>query len=218
MSYPVTEYRVEEDAENHRTYIEVDTDRQPLTSLTLHTPDRNFSRRAVVDVRVQQGVGHGWRPIGEATLSRVAFKTLQRQNLEIEFRETRSKHYRIVIENRDSPPLTVEGVTAEGNAYELVYLAAPAAKYRLVYGAVEAEAASYDVATIKELLSESFQPSRAELGPQTAGPGAGRAPDFTLRSYLNDPRILGGVIVVLVLLLALGLFNAVKRVNTLPSE
>ena len=72
----------------------------------------------------------------------------------------------IVIDNRDSPPLDVTGVEAEGNVYELVFLASPDARHQLLYGAPRVEPARYDTAAIQTLLQEGFAPQRAELGPE----------------------------------------------------
>lgn len=214
--YPVAEHRVEEDREKHRTIIRVDTRRQPLTSLELETPDRNFSRHAVVEVEMAQGVTRNWQKIGEATLSRVDFKSLKRDELSISFPESRQAQYRIVIDNRDSPPLTVAGISAEGNVYEVLYLAEPDGHDQLIYGAADAERAAYDTAAIQELLRNGFQPSRAELG--TEGPSAGGPPPFKWSKLLNNPLLLGGAVIVLVIALGWGLYRAVKRMDKLPGE
>ncbi|HQU45542.1 MAG TPA: DUF3999 family protein, partial [Pirellulales bacterium] len=216
--YPVTELRVEQDTEKHRTIVRIDTRRQPLTSLTLETADRNFSRHAVVEAETDQGVNKTWRRIGEGTVSRIDFKNVRREDLAISFPQSRQARYRIAIDDRDSPPLAVTGVEAEGNVYELVYLASPAARYQLVYGSADAEAAVYDTATIQELLRSGFQPSRAELGKQQPAPGAGQPAEFRPSKLLNNPLLLGGVILLLVLALGWGLFQAVKRMETLPKE
>ena len=54
--YPVAEHRVEQDKEKHQTIIQIETRRQPLTSLELETPERNFSRHAVVEVDLRSKV------------------------------------------------------------------------------------------------------------------------------------------------------------------
>lgn len=214
--YPVAGHRVEEDREKHRTIIQVDTQRQPLTSLKLETADRNFSRHAAVEVEKVQGVKKTWHKIGEGTLSRIDFKNLKREELAIAFPETRQTQYRIIIDNRDSPPLAVSGINAEGNVYEALYLAAPDRHDKIVYGAKDAERATYDTAAIQELLSKGFQPSRAELGPE--GPSAGVPAPFKWSKLLNNPLLLGGAVTVLIILLGWGLYGAVKRMDKLPGD
>ncbi|HEV7222815.1 MAG TPA: DUF3999 family protein [Pirellulales bacterium] len=216
--YPVTGYRVEQDAAKHQTIVRLDARRQPLTALKLKTPDRNFSRHAAVEVEEARGVSKTWRRLGEATVSRIDFKDVQREDLSISFPQSRAAEYRITIDDRDSPPLAIAGVEAEGNVYELVCLAAPDARYRLVYGSADADAATYDTAAIQELLRSGFQPSRAKLGEQQPGPGAGQPAEFEPSTLLNNPLLLGAVILLLVLALGWGLYHAVKRMDKLPSE
>ncbi|HXT57674.1 MAG TPA: hypothetical protein VN699_03525, partial [Pirellulales bacterium] len=71
--YPVTGYRVEQDAAKHQTIVRLDARRQPLTALRLETPDRNFSRHAAVEAEEARGVNKTWRRIGEGTVSRIDF-------------------------------------------------------------------------------------------------------------------------------------------------
>ena len=203
------------DPQKKQTTLGVSMQGEPLTSLTLETSDRNFSRHAVVEA-MQIRSPHGRSRVGEATLSRIDFKTLQREDLTIEFPETRSRSYHIVIDDRDSPPLTITGVRAEGNEYELVFLATPGNAYRLEYGrAVAAE--SHDTAAISELLRANFQPTPVTLGErvlvdQPAEPGD------RVSKLLNNRLLIFGVIGLLVVVLGWGLFSAMKRMDQLPRE
>jgi hypothetical protein len=217
MNYPVAGHHVEHDKQNQQTIVYVDMRRQPLTSLELETSERNFSRHAVVEVERVQGVKKTWERIGEGTLSRVDFKDLKREKLAISFPEARHGQYRIVIDDRDSPPLEIGGIKAEGDVYEIVYLAAPDRSYRLFYGSADAEPAAYDTAPLQEMLNERFRPAQAELGAQTAVQG-GAATAFHWSKVVNNPLLLGGVITLLVIALGWGLFRAVKRMDKLPSE
>ena len=201
VAYPVTAFRVEQDAEKQQTHVMIDTHREPLTSLTIESPDRNFSRRAVVEVEIADELHKRWQTMAESTLSRVDFKTVHRELLKLEFPETRQARYRIRIDNRDSPPLEIKAVQAEGNVYELVFLATPQEDYQIVYGAPEAEPAAYDTAAIQSLLRADFKPARAELGPQAPGGSAVRPTEFKLSRWLTNPLVFGSVILVLVLIL-----------------
>ncbi len=215
--YPIAARRVVEDSEKHHTIVYADTQRQPLTSLALESPERNFSRHAVVEAETAQGVKKTWQKIGEGTLSRVDFKNLKREDVVISFPESRHAHYRIVIDNRDSPPLEVAGIKAEGTVYEIVYLAARDRHEQLLYGSADANAASYDTAAIEELLRAGIQPVRAELGMQTAA-RIGSPAAFQWSKLFNNPVVYGGLIAILVILLAWGLYHATKRVDKLPGD
>lgn len=214
--YPVGEYRVEQDPEKQQTIVLINTGREPLTSLELQTPERNFSRRAAIEVEEKRGVQSSWRAIGESTLSLIDFKGLKQEELAVKFPELRRGTYRLVVNNRDSPPLKVTGIKASGNVYELLFLASPNTRYQLVYGSTDAEPPQYDTAAIGKVLGEGFRPAQAELGP--VSPGTGPPIAFRWSDLLNNRGLLFGTITLLVIVLAWGLYHAVKRVDDLPSE
>lgn len=214
--YPISGFRVETDAKNRRTVVTIDVPRPPLTALRIETPDRNFSRRTVVEVKATRGVQTEWRSIGEGTLSRVDFKNLQRENSAIGFPESRHAQYRLVIDDRDSPPLQITGVAAEGNAYDLFFMAAPGQRYRLKYGSPDAPSASLDAAAVEEVLNKGFRPLAAELGEPHREPSVARATPWRWTELLNNRLLMGGVIVLLAAVLGWGLVRAVKRVENLP--
>ncbi|MCA9230890.1 MAG: DUF3999 family protein [Planctomycetales bacterium] len=215
IEYPVGEIRVVQEPDEQQTLVVIEPGRVPLTSLKLQTTAKNFSRRAVVEVEQKRGVQSTWSAIGEHTLSRIDFRGLKQEELEVEFAESRQETYRLVIDNRDSPPLEVSGVAARGNEYEIVFLAAPSTSYQLVYGLPEAEAPQYDTAAIRQVLGEGFRPTPAELGAQTSRGGAAA---FRWTGLLNNRPLLIGVIALLVVVLAWGLVRAAKRFEGMPSE
>lgn len=216
-AYPATIQRVEENPQDRQTVIYVASRREPLTALRLETDTRNFSRRARVEVEQVQGVQRRWRPIGQATVSRLDFRDLDREELAVSFPESREAEYRIVIENRDSPPLPVTGIEAEGDVYEAVFLAAPQQDYRLLYGSPDAEPPSYDVAAVTASLGEGYNPVSASLGEQTEISGAAEGA-WTFSRLLNNTPLLIAAVVVLVIGLGWGLFQASRRISDLPEE
>src|SRR5439155_17699554 len=138
------EFAATDDAAKKRTVVTLRTRREPLTRFTLETPSRNFSRKAVVEVPVVQGVNTEWRPIAEATISKFSFRNQHREQLTITMPERREEQYRIVIRNEDNPPLNVTGVRAEGSVQRVVFLAQPGKTYRVFYGSETAEAPKYE--------------------------------------------------------------------------
>ena len=64
---------------------------EPITSFTIETPERNFSRRAVVEVEDVDGIRRNWRPIAEAPLTRIDFKSFSRKQLSLHFPESRER-------------------------------------------------------------------------------------------------------------------------------
>ena len=218
QAYPMAGFKVSEDPKTKQTIITVEARREPLTSLELVTSSRNFSRHAVVEVEEKHGVTSSWRQVGEATVSCMDFKNFKREHLAIKFPESRQTRYRIVIDNRDSPPLTVTGIQATGSVYELVFLSASGQPHRLAYGSEDAAAPQYDTAAIQTLLGESHRPEPLSLGRQQANSNANAPVGFHWSKLVNDPRLLVGTIGLLVIVLGWGLYRAAKRMDKLPPE
>lgn len=228
VSYPVTAFHSEDNAKDQQTILTFTSRREPLTSFKLVTSSNNFSRQAAVQIEETHGTETSWHTIGSATLSRLAFGKLKREDLTIDFPETRADKYRIVIENRASTPLAVTAVEAEGDQYQLVFLASPPAQadnskvkpasYELRYGSDKAAAPDYDVAAITASLADGYQPKTVALGQQIAVASEPFAETFDVRKLLNDGRFLGVVAVILVAALAWGLLSAGRRLDNLPHD
>jgi len=213
VDYPVAKFRVEELPDQKQTIVHVRTRREPLTELSLGTPSANFSRRAVVQVPVVKGVTTTWTEIGSAKLSKFRFRGFQRDNLDIEFPEHRSEEYRIVIFNEDNKPLEIAGVKAQGNVHRAMFFAAPKESHQLYYGRQDAQPPSYDTAALSLVLGKGFQPVAATLGPEEKNEKFDQAADLQLKTVLNSPLFFGGVICVVVAVLALLLFRASRRIE-----
>jgi len=211
--YPLTNLRVEQDDEEQRTLVYVDSSREPLTKFRLETPTRNFSRTVQVEGFDERGTRERWRALGSATLSRIDFRELKRENLEISIPATRLTQYRLTIENRDSQPLEVTGVRARGLIYELVFLAEPEGKYQLVYGNSNLDTPRYDTVALDASLGQGFQPISATLGEPSLIEAVAVAEEPLALRLLKDSRAILLLIGVLVLLLAWGLYTASRRLD-----
>jgi len=215
--YPVNNFEVEQ-SKNQQTVILFESQRQPLTSLKLITPDKNFSRRAVVLIEQLHHSKSSWSEIGSGTVSRLDFKTLKRENLTVTFPESRKKRYRLTIDNRDNVPVTITGINARGNKYELIFLTNPQTDYQLFYGSDKAKPASYDTTAIQELLQKGYHPKQVRLSAQQASDLANKPAAFQWKQLINNPFILAGVILLLIILLGWSLYQAVKRIDEMPNE
>jgi hypothetical protein len=212
--YPIAGFTVTEDVQTKTTRVLIETRSPPLTSFTLETPDRNFSRRASVEVEQPVGPQSRHRTLSTGQLTRLEFRKLSTSELTLEFPETRAEQYRILIENRDSPPLTIERIIARGPVYEVVFLAVPETTYRLAYGGEEFTPPSYDTAAIQAALRERTVPLVASLRQAEAAlPTQPAGARQQLRRWFNDTWLLTGVIVVLVAALGWGLYQAARRVD-----
>jgi hypothetical protein len=212
--YPVELFKIETDDKSKQTHIYLTSQREPLTEITLETPDRNFSRNARVEIPVDAGVNRSWVMIATAPLSRLDFRTLKRESLTFEIPETRAEEYRIVIENRDSPPLEITAAKARGHVYQAVLLANAAGKYEVNYGG-SLRAPNYDTAMLDATIRRDFQPVIATLGPQSVTEMLPEPTKPWLERMLNDTWLLSMLIGVLVLILSAGLYRATRNLDQL---
>lgn len=206
-------FRTAREPDGRATRITVDTRREPVTAITLATDSKNFSRPLSVEQPVaadRDGQRRRGRPLATATITRIDVAGIHREQLTIPIPESRLPTYDVVIDDGDSPPITVTGVTVRGPAREAVFLAEPAGGYRLAYGGDRA-APRYDTAAIRAALAARAVATSATLGPETvvATPPPAAEP-FRL---LADGRFQVAVIAVLAAILAVALFRAAQRLD-----
>jgi hypothetical protein len=91
-----------------------------------------------------------------------------------------------------------------------LFLPVKGCQYALVYGAPDVKAPVYDTAQVLAGIGSAAQVKKVTLGPQTAQAGAAGRPWW--RS-LNRQWLFGAAIVLMVAVLAWGLFRAGKRVD-----
>jgi hypothetical protein len=215
--YPIAGLETREDIEQKQTVLCVQTQREPLRSLTVETASRNFYRRAVVQVPVVRGVRTEWEPVGEATIFNFSFRNQHREQLTVVFPEQRAGEYRLVIENEDNPPLDIQGVRCEGSIYRLVFLGEPAAQYRVFYGSETAKPPTYEARALFASLDRDYKPLVAELGSQAENPQFESRP-FAIRGLLNNWIFLGIVIGLMVVVLGWSLFRAARHLEETPDK
>lgn len=216
-THAITDLQVEQDQERKQTLVTFITQRQPLTSLKVDVAERNFSRPMTLETASEQS-STGWRRLSGSTISRIDFKQLQRGQLSISFPESRESKYRLVIENHDSPPLTITGITASGPVYELVFLPESNSTFQLAYGNADAKNPTYDTAAVEEILRTGVTPMIAELGEQSAGPPPVTPARVSIVRALTNPILLAAVVAVLIGVLGWALYNAARRIENMPSE
>ena len=232
-TYPVAKFDTETVADTKRTMVTVRTRREPITWLTLETPSRNFSLRAVIEVPAavlsnpdqrkrpkpkRDDTEPGWHAIAEATIENFSFRNEKREQLSITIPERREEQFRIVIHNEDNPPLNITAVKAEGSVQRLIFLAQPAKRYRVLYGSESVPAPKYEAATVLATLRKDNTPVLAGLGEQKDNTEFGGEPAAKTRSIFNNWIFLGGAIGLMVIVLAWTLFRAGKRLENLPKE
>jgi hypothetical protein len=211
-SYPLTIERTEQDAETKETHIYLKSRREPLTEIAIATPARNFRRMASLQVAAEQGSKTTWQTLATGDLSRIDFRTLQRESLDLSIPETRAAEYRLAIDNQDNQPLEITEVSAKGHVYELVCLANNDKKYEIQYGTSSLRAPNYDTAAIAASLEEGFTPLPATLSAEVLIEHTPPATSF-LQRLLDNTWAMTAVISVLVLVLAAALYRATRHLE-----
>ncbi len=168
--YPVADFSVSENEKEKQTIIELSTLGEPLTAIGIITPDRNFNRRAHIEVKRIQYGNEVWVKIGHATLSKIDFQGYRKNTDFIEFPEHREEVYRLIINNQDNPPLQISELEAMGNVYEILYLNKAENQYRLFYGSETAEEPHYDFAKVLDSMRETMQTSPVSLSMEIKNP------------------------------------------------
>lgn len=214
-SYPIEKFTAAEDDVRKFTVITVETHREPLVEFELKTPSRNFNRRVRVEAAETNGSAETWRAVSTSIITRLDFGDIHRDELKLPFSEQRSRKYRILVDNRDSPPLEFTGVEAKGHAHQLAMFATPGRKLSIYYGSDDANAPDYDVVALQAALSTET-PQRAKLGEPWAV--SVDAQPLRARSFFSNPVFLGTLIIGLTLLLAWSLYHASRRIEDLPDE
>ena len=208
---PPTGFRTAVDAAARTTRVTVETRREPLTEFALATGDRNFSRRVTVERPAARQPATGPRcesRIAAAPFTRIDLAGIRREQLAIPIPECREREYVLVIDDGDSPPIDVTGVTARGPLQEVVFLARPGGAYRIAYGG-DLPRPRYDTAAIAAALAAGVAPVEATAGAESAAP----PPPPDPWHLLADTRVQVGVIAVLVVVLAATLFRAARRID-----
>ena len=118
VEHPVADFRVEEETKEQRTRIRVTSGREPITAFRLTVGERNFGRAVRVERPAADGQGRAGRPpvvLGSGFINRVELRGIDAEETLIQIAQTRLPAYEIVIDNGDSPPLSITGVIAVGD-------------------------------------------------------------------------------------------------------
>lgn len=187
------------------TEIVLDTRLAPITRLDLETPSRNFNRIATLQIPALSKGRKVWRTVSDAIITRIDVAGFSTNRVAVTFPEQRAEQLRLVIQNADAPPIEVAAVRAYGPVYRLLWLAEPAAAYRLAYGHATVAAPAYDLLSIRAALDRRLAADPWQLAP----PEVNRARGKTKVPFFSRPAVLGtlfvGAALALLALLALAI-------------
>lgn len=207
--YPLGPLTTTHDPERRETKLRFSAGRAPLTELDLQTPTPFFHR--TVTIEGSDSPERGWIRLGSATLSRLQAGTAHVDETRIPLpRAVRYHEYRLIIEDLDSPPLAITGITALGEVHELVFFHEPPAAYTLFYGGDQIPAPRYDVA---RALADAPTTGAAvfTLGPDTPNPAfsPGGTPG---RLWWNQRGMLAAAVFLMVAVLGWVLARAARHI------
>lgn len=201
--------RVEVDRGDQVTRVVIVAGRLPLARLALRTTSRNFHRPS----RVQRPTEAGWVDVGRGTLALYQLGEYRREELTLDFPETRADRLRIVIEDGDNPPLDVAGVEGDAVDRRLEFVAAAGRSYRLEYGSDAVDAPRYDADAVLAALGADAPREVARLGPPGANadyrPSPRRGPPSGVSLFL--------AVVLMTVVLAWAVLQAIRRADKGPS-
>lgn len=215
VEYPIVEFTVEEDPSQKSTIVEITVRREPLTGFRLETCSENFQRRASLEAFDESGSRPRWEEIARATIAVVRLDDVEREQLRFTFPESRHKRYRMVIRNQDNRPLEIDGVTALGNTWRLVFLASGDDNPRLYYGSKTARRPNYETAAVLGPSRKNRQAKQASLSPQVANADYQAPLGRTLGDFMNNRLWLGLAIGLMIVVLTWTLYRASRRIEAL---
>ncbi|QDT31588.1 hypothetical protein [Thalassoglobus polymorphus] len=218
--YQLVETKISQDEETQDSVIDIFTNGEPLTEISIETPSRNFQRSSTLfQVGTHNGETEQLHQLASQSLKRFEFQQLQEEQLSLKFQPTRHRHLRLIIKNQDSPPLVFQKIQAYGNVDEVVFIAEANQKYSLLYGDETHQQERLDTAAIEAALSKNIPTVTVSTGSPlerdlTAIPPA--PVDF--RSLLNNPFLIGTIVLVMLSLLIRLLYTAAQKIEAVTEN
>ncbi|MBM4017906.1 MAG: DUF3999 domain-containing protein [Planctomycetes bacterium] len=156
-----------DDQQMRETHVTLDLGARhlPAHSVTLVTPQRNFSRHVRVEVSDDM---KRWRPAGGGTVFRFTEK-YREERLTVTFPEAFGRYVCLRIDNGDDPPLPITHVEVQGRPRYLYFPLEAGKQYRLFYGNPDARSPHYEYAAVFE-KSDRRAAVEARLGDPQANP------------------------------------------------
>jgi hypothetical protein len=211
--YPLHTTATERDEKEGVTRITVDAGRLPIAELRFAIADRNVSRPVYVEVcrSLDDGTVQ-WQRLGQGTILNLDFRDVREEVLSVSISETRAKELRVTIVDRDSAPLTVQGITAACAVYRALFLASPGTRYTLAYGDRDLAPPRFETDVLQRLFDRKDREVRtlalAPVGDPAELPGPG-----PLAQAVNSRTALMVALGVAVVVLGAATWSAARRIG-----
>jgi hypothetical protein len=183
--------------EDKQSLITFSTANTPITSINLKTETPYYYRRYTLETSSD---AKSWKYAHSGVISSVNNNPDSKKQRAITIpHPIRAIHYRITIQNNDSPPLDISGVELEGETQEIVFYCDQDKDYRVIYGAEQIKAPIYDIAhVLTQTKSDATATYKAE--EQSANPEYGN--DKRRSFFLSRKTIM--IIAVFLMIIVLG--------------
>ena len=209
QEWPHAGMTVLEDRRSRITDVVLDVRRAPLSRVDLETPARNFNRLVTIQVPALVKGRQGWRSVADDIVTRIDLPGLATNAVSVRFPEQRVDRLRVVVQNADSPPIEISGIRTYGPAYRLLWLADPAAAYRLACGSDRLPPPAYDLYPIRAALEQGVVPESWQLAPPPEMPAPD--PPSRLGDFLARPAVFGAALVLAAAALLVLLAKALRK-------
>ncbi len=144
--------------------VDLGTNQVPASEVRFEVKQAQFHRP--VEVWASDD-GERWTRAGAGDIHRysTASGVQVQASLKVEFDEARGRYWRVVVHNRNDPPL--EGLTVElyGTPRHVLFQQEPQRSYRLLYGNEQAEAPQYELARLAD-PAEFEKAARGAVGAE----------------------------------------------------
>tara|TARA_R110000850_G_scaffold16207_5_gene50766 strand:- start:1487 stop:2878 length:1392 start_codon:yes stop_codon:yes gene_type:complete len=216
QAYPIEVESIVENAEKKQTEVTIRAGKTPIRELSLLVDDRNFRREVRVEVP-RTDVPDEWRVIESSVVYRYEIGEVREECLSFRMEEYRSDRYRLVISNKDSPPIRVKGVEGRGSIYNMIFISEPGDRFQAFYGSGKntVKKPSYDVAAIIRARGAGVGQEVFPFGEPMANEAYKKA-EVSVRSLFERKWVLWLAIALVVAVLIWALYGTVKRVEDLP--
>jgi hypothetical protein len=210
--YPLHITATERDEKDGVTRLSVATERLPIAELRFAIGDRNVSR--MVHIEVRRSLDDGtvqWQRLGQGTIYNLDFRDVREEAMSVALVETRATELRVVIVDRDSAPLTVQGITAVCPVYRALFLASPGVRYTLAYGDRDLAPPRFDTEVLQRLYERKDREVRT-LGLTAVGEAAQIPRPGLLARAVNSRTTLMVALAAAVLVLGAATWSAARRI------
>ena len=119
---PIVSHTEDVDTQSSVLILDSGSQRIPVTRLSFQTEAVNFHRDVIIEVSNDQ---ENWQWQGEAAVYSYATPKFVGSRLEVNYPESRHRYYRVTVQNRDNPPLPLEGITLLGVERKVIFQAQP---------------------------------------------------------------------------------------------